>query len=150
MKIAYYIITIIISALATGLFLLISFPLNKESMSALLVAAMFVVFLFTNISGLIKKDFIPGIMLTKAGILLDGFGAFCIDAVFIGGHMSIPFCFFILLLWILGLVCILEGISICKSRWPGAPGSPVHVPYHNNRCCWAGLLPSSGMPRPPR
>ncbi|SCY47554.1 hypothetical protein SAMN02910370_02723 [Lachnospiraceae bacterium XPB1003] len=116
MKIAYYIITIIISALATGLFLLISFPLNKEAMSALLVAAMFVAFLITNISGLIKKDFIPGVMLTKAGILLDGFGAFCIDAVFIGGHMSIPFCFFILLLWILGLVCILEGISICKSK----------------------------------
>ncbi len=116
MKIVYYIITIILSALATGLFLLISFPLNKESAAALLVAAIMAGFLISSIVGLVKKSFIPGIMLVKTGIFIAGFGGFCLEAYAVGQHLSVPLIIVVLLLWALGAVLVWKGIDICKKR----------------------------------
>jgi len=118
MKTVYYIITIILSALLTGLFLLISFPLNKDSVSALLVALMLAGFLTSSVVGLIKKSFIPGVMLAKAGILLIGFGAFCFAAAGAGQwrNLSVALIIAILLLWALGALLVWNGINICKNR----------------------------------
>ena len=118
MKTLYYIITIILSALLTGLFLLISFPLNKDSVAALLVALMMAGFLGSSIAGLLKKSFIPGIMLAKLGIFLVGSGFFCLSAVAAGQgkNLSVPLIIVILLIWALGALLIWNGFNICKNR----------------------------------
>ncbi|MCR5209767.1 MAG: hypothetical protein K6C99_06125 [Lachnospiraceae bacterium] len=149
MKIAYYIITIILSALATGLFLLISFPVSEGTGVSLTVAIMMAGFLISSITGLIKQSFIPGIMLTKTGIFLAGFGGFCLIAVFNGNHLSIPFIALIILLWVLAIVCILEGINICRSRREMKEADAAAIAARNHEMFPEIPLTNAGLPADP-
>ena len=78
MKKAYYILTMIISALAIILFGFITMLSSDEAlllMTSAILMGMAIGCFILSVYGLKKDGYIPGIILQKAGVLIAGFGA---------------------------------------------------------------------------